>query len=101
MLNDRRLERLLLRDERCECKILLGIKYEDTCTCRIGLFVFFVLGHGVIGDLDFDDQLVAMLLEMEHGEVDYVDFVGALQQKLVTGRRGIISLATNLDKSAP
>lgn len=40
-----------------------------------------------------------MLLEMEHWEVDYVDFFGALQQELVTGGRDIVTLAANLKKS--
>ncbi len=45
-LEDGRFKRFLLRDEGCECDSLLGLKSEDCCTCRVGLFLSFVLGHG-------------------------------------------------------
>lgn len=99
--DDGRLERLFLQYECCKRKILFGLESEDGCTCRIGLFLFGVLGHGGVRKLDFDDQLVAMFLEMEHGEVDNVDFFGALEQELVIGRRDIVSLSANLVESAP
>ncbi len=35
---------------------------------------------------------------MEHREVDYVNFVGTLQQELVMGRGDIVSLAANLEE---
>ena len=37
---------------------------------------------------------------MEHGKVDYVNFVGTPQQKLVMGRGDIVSLAANLEEYA-
>ena len=49
VLDDRCLERLFLRDERCEREILRGLKSENACSCRIGLFLFLVLGHSRMG----------------------------------------------------
>lgn len=99
--HDGRLERLSLQYERCKRKIFFGLESEDGCTCKIGLFLFGVLGHGGVRKLDFDDQLVAMFLEMEHGKVDNIDFFDALKQELVMGRRDIVSLTANLEESAP
>ena len=101
LLDNRRLERLVLRDERCECEILFGLESEDGCTRRVGSLLFGVLGHGGVRKLDFDDQLAAMFLEIEHGEVNYVDSLSTLQQELVMGRSDIISLTANLEESAP
>ena len=101
LLDDGRLERLLLRDERRECEILFRLESEDGRTRSIGLFVFRVCGHSCVRKLDFDDQLVAMFFEMEHGKVDNVDFFGALQQEFVMGGRNIVSLAANLEESQP
>ena len=78
LLDDGCLKRLLLQDECCECEILLGLKSEDGCTCRIGLFLFPIHIHGSVRKLKFDNQLVTMLLEMKHGEVNNVGFFATL-----------------------
>ena len=77
-LDDRRLARLFLGNERCKCEILQAFESEDGCTCGIGHFPFLVFGHGGVRKLDFDGQLAAMLLKMKSGEMDYVGFFGAL-----------------------
>lgn len=50
-------------------------------------------------ELSRDDELLAMVCHVEHGQVDQVDLIGSLDQEAMEVLAQLISLANNLTRT--